>query len=165
VAPPPSKTSDRCPYQQILDLYHEILPELARVRAYGDRVKAQVRARWTEDTARQTVDWWREFFLSVRAMPFLMGCNDRQWRTSFLWLVKPENMAKVLNGAYEPKDAQLKRIEAERPKKPKIVAPPVEWPETPEETAWLDRLEAEKRLLEAGTDETEVPGGTDPIPD
>lgn len=44
---------------------------------------------------------WREVIRRVTRAPFLRGENDRGWRASPDWLLKPESAAKVLEGAYD----------------------------------------------------------------
>lgn len=45
---------------------------------------------------------WRIAMDRVRASPFLRGENDRGWRASLDFLLKPESFAKLMEGAYEP---------------------------------------------------------------
>ncbi|MCS4234440.1 hypothetical protein [Stenotrophomonas sp. BIGb0135] len=93
-----------CPHMEIIDLYHEVLPELAQVRVWEEDRKELLRARWKGAPERQSLDWWREFFTSVRDMPFLMGertgRDDRAFACTLEWLVRPKNFAKVLEGNY-----------------------------------------------------------------
>ncbi|WP_313114971.1 hypothetical protein [Stenotrophomonas indicatrix] len=93
-----------CPHMEIIDLYHEVLPELAQVRVWEEDRKELLRARWKGAPERQSLDWWREFFASVREMPFLMGeRTDRDGRAfacTLEWLVRPKNFAKVIEGNY-----------------------------------------------------------------
>jgi hypothetical protein len=93
-----------CPHMEIIDLYHEVLPELAQVRVWEEDRKELLRARWKGAPERQNLDWWREFFASVREMPFLMGeRTDRDGRAfacTLEWLVRPKNFAKVIEGNY-----------------------------------------------------------------
>ncbi|MCS4235062.1 hypothetical protein [Stenotrophomonas sp. BIGb0135] len=93
-----------CPHLKIIDLYHEILPELTEVRVWeGDRER-KLAARWKSDAERQSLDWWRAFFGSVREMPFLMGertgRDGRAFTCTLEWLVSPKNFAKVIEGNY-----------------------------------------------------------------
>src|SRR5690606_22136393 len=62
-----------CPHSEIVALYHEVLPELTQVRSWTPARQALLRARWREDSARQSLDWWRRFFEYVSRCPFLMG--------------------------------------------------------------------------------------------
>ncbi|MFG1250512.1 hypothetical protein [Xanthobacter flavus] len=45
---------------------------------------------------------WRIAMDRVRASPFLRGDNDRGWRASLDFLLKPESFAKLMEGAYGP---------------------------------------------------------------
>ena len=95
-----------CPHTEIIAAYHEILPELRRVREWtADRQRA-LRARWAENPKRQSVDWWRRYFTYVHdRCPFLMGrvegSRGRAFDCDLEWLIRPRNMVKVLEGKYQ----------------------------------------------------------------
>ncbi len=91
------------PYQEILNLYHEVLPELKRTDVFSKEMKAMVKNRCNQDKQRYELEWWRLYFKKVKDGPHLMGDNDRGWRATFDWLIRPKNMPKVLNGNYETK--------------------------------------------------------------
>jgi len=94
-----------CPVKRIIALYHEVLPELPAVRAFPDAAERMLRSRWREEPNRQTLDWWSEFFVYVRdRCPFLVG-KRTDFTADLMWLVRPTNFAKVLNGNYEQRDA------------------------------------------------------------
>lgn len=100
-----AKPVDNCPTKQIIALYHEILPELPQVREWAETSRKMLVTRWREKKERQCLDWWREYFLKVKASDFLTGKTDgRNGGSPFLasleWLVRPTNLAKVLNGNY-----------------------------------------------------------------
>jgi hypothetical protein len=46
------------------------------------------------------LDGWKQMLAAVEASQLLCGENDRGWRASLDWLVKPKNFAKVLSGQY-----------------------------------------------------------------
>jgi hypothetical protein len=97
--PPP------CPHQKIIDLYHEVLPELRRVRVWNGQREKYLRARWKEDPKRQDLDWWKGLFEYVRKSPFLMGLVDSNngrapFQADLEWLVRPSNFNKVIEGKY-----------------------------------------------------------------
>lgn len=99
-----------CPHAEIVALYHEILPQLRRVREWTPDRQAFLRARWREKPERQSLDWWREFFEYVAGCPFLMGeglaQEGRQPFTADLeWLVRPTNFRKVIEGKYQRRSA------------------------------------------------------------
>lgn len=56
---------------------------------------------------------WRIAMDRVRSSPFLRGDNDRGWRASLDFLLKPESFAKLMEGAYDPAPGARKRREGE----------------------------------------------------
>lgn len=79
-----------CPAEKLVELYHEVLPELPRVRLMpADRRKAlQKRWRWVLTsrksdgtpracTADEAMGWMRQFFERTRDNDFLMGRTGR----------------------------------------------------------------------------------------
>lgn len=93
-----------CPVKRIVEAYHRELPSLAPIRELPTQAERMLRARWRSDPARQTLDWWREFFAYVRTCPFLVG-EKTDFQADLLWLVRPTNFAKVINGNYEARNA------------------------------------------------------------
>ena len=113
-AAPPQKAPP-CPQEEILALYAQTLPELPQPRVWNDRRQASLRARWREDPARQNLDWWRDYFLLVRASDFLMGrCPPSGDRRPFVadleWLLSPKFMPRVLEGRYSNGDRKRRDI-------------------------------------------------------
>lgn len=102
--PPPA-----CPHQDIVDLYHEILPELPRVKVWDEQRQGFLRSRWREDAKRQNLDWWRRFFTAVRTSPWLMGQvpgrEGRVFVCTLEWLIRPTNFRKVIEGHYADRRA------------------------------------------------------------
>lgn len=94
----------RCPVKRIVALYHATLPELPPVNEIPDQTVRMIRQRWRSLPERQTLDWWKGFFTYVRKCPFLMG-EKTSFTADLLWLVRPTNFAKVLNGNYENREA------------------------------------------------------------
>lgn len=93
-----------CPHQEIIAAYHELLPSLTRVRDWTPERQTFLRKRWTEDPERQTVQWWRDFFVYVSESDFLMGrrCGPNgTFECDLEWLVRPKNFIKTLEGRYE----------------------------------------------------------------
>lgn len=97
------KSPPACPHQEIIDLYHEILPELRRVREWSKTRQAKLRTRWRENAERQSLDWWRSYFEAVRRSDFLMV--RKSGGTDLEWLVQPTNMVKVLEGKFDDESA------------------------------------------------------------
>lgn len=99
----------QCPHNEIIALYHEILPANPRIKVWDGARADHLRARWREDPKRQDLDYWRRYFSHVAASPFLTGKVDGQGGRPFLpgldWLVKASNFAKVIEGRYHDRVA------------------------------------------------------------
>ncbi|MFT3789628.1 MAG: hypothetical protein QM741_00830 [Rudaea sp.] len=97
--------ADDCPHQAIIDLYHEALPALRRVRDWTAARQKLLRARWREKAEHRSLDWWRNFFGYVAASDFLTGRTQnrggRSWECDLEWLLRPANFVKVIEGKYE----------------------------------------------------------------
>lgn len=116
--PPPSadvpakaETTD-CPQKEIVALYHEILPELPEIRVWDGQRAKNLASRWKQwkNVKRKDgtpcyydresgLDYWRRFFEYIRKSPFLMG-ETSKWKASLTWIVKAENMTKIIEGTY-----------------------------------------------------------------
>lgn len=95
---------DSCPQQQIIDLYHQTLPTGRQIREWTPARATALRNRWRESQKRQSLEWWQRFFSYCSTSPFLTGQvttpGRKPFELSLDWLIKPENMAKVIEGAY-----------------------------------------------------------------
>lgn len=91
------------PYQKIVDIYHETLPMLRRVRTLTDNRKNQMRLRCQNEFP--DLDTWQAYFEDIGKSKFLTGQADpvnggRVWQADIDWLLKPGNIAKVSEGKY-----------------------------------------------------------------
>lgn len=102
------------PYQQIIDAYHEALPELPAVRLQTESRRKAIKSRWMQmlnsdrgdGTLRYTdtesgIRWWAQYFNHVRHNSHWLGDNDRGWTADFDWLLNLNNFTKVLE--YRPR--------------------------------------------------------------
>jgi hypothetical protein len=100
----PQQAVDQCPHQAIVDLYHEVLPELPRVKSWNEKRQKHLRARWRERADRQNLDFWKRYFEYVRKSPFLMGQRNSPGRAPFVctleWLVTQSNFTNVIEEKY-----------------------------------------------------------------
>lgn len=87
------------PHQEIVSLYHEILPELPAIKEWTETRKKNLQSRWREKEERQNIEWWRGFFISVKESDFLMG-RSNDFRADLEWLILPKNFVKVMEGRY-----------------------------------------------------------------
>jgi hypothetical protein len=94
-----SAADDAVPHQQIIELFHDTLPDLPAIRGWTDARKALLRARWEEDAKRQSLDWWKRFFEYVGKSDYLCG-RSAKWTADLPWILKQENFLKVIEGRY-----------------------------------------------------------------
>lgn len=92
------------PVQAIVDLFNDTLPEFPRVVLINKGRQASLKARWEESDVHQSLEFWADFFQSVRSSDFLMGKahgrDAKPFRCSFDWLICPSNFVKVVEGNY-----------------------------------------------------------------
>lgn len=91
-----------CPHEEILRLYHEILPTLPRVEVWNDTRRKLLRQRWRENPSLES---WEGYFRHVAESRFLTGkAPPRNGSPPFVadleWLIRPQNFAKVVEGKY-----------------------------------------------------------------
>ena len=102
-----------CPTKQIVDLYHQILPELPKVTLITTARQSSTRSRWRDlygakdfETLEQGLNVFREYFEIVKSRDFLMGrCKpsggrEVPFRADYDWLMKQANFLKVCEGKY-----------------------------------------------------------------
>jgi hypothetical protein len=92
-----------CPHQEIIALYHEVLPMCPQVRDWTTTRATQLRTRWNEDPKRQNLTYWRQYFEYVKSCGFLVGrgAGERPFLADLEWLTKSQNFTKVREGKYE----------------------------------------------------------------
>lgn len=85
--------------QNILDLFNRICCSFGRVK---NITKSRVEII---DNSLKTysLDDFKKVFEKAEQSDFLKGNNNRNWSASFDWLIKEDNMAKVLEGKYDGK--------------------------------------------------------------
>jgi len=92
---------NNCPHQEIIDLYHKILPSCPRIREWTPARATQLRARWNEDPMRQNLAYWRQFFEYVATCDFLVGkAGNKPFFASLEWIVKMANFTKIREENY-----------------------------------------------------------------
>jgi len=116
-APPVvSRAAAPCPYQQVIDLYHETLPDNPQCKVVSKARKAAIKARWTEAAAltckpfgyvsrEEGLSAWRQFFEVCAESDFLTGRTPpTQGRPPFIadidFLMSPSGFARTLENKY-----------------------------------------------------------------
>jgi hypothetical protein len=96
--------ASQCPHQQIVALYHEVLPASPAIRDWTPARAQVLRVRWKEDKSRQSLDWWKRFFEYIAESKFLTGRASAPGKKPFApgleWICKAENFAKIREGRY-----------------------------------------------------------------
>ena len=90
--------------ESIIELYHEMLPELSTVlvnRWHGSKHATALANRWKEDPQFRSKTFWTKFFNTVRQNSWWMGVPDpasqQSWKKCNLaWLVNRTNFDKVM---------------------------------------------------------------------
>jgi hypothetical protein len=89
---------------QVVEIYHEVLPDLPKVRVVNDQLRTYIKARTPEIQKALKVEdplqAWRVYFGIVKECPFLLGDSNTTFKADLHWLARPTNCAKVLNGRY-----------------------------------------------------------------
>lgn len=94
----PTPPRQSIPYEAIREAYNETCTSFPKCTKMSDGWKRTIKARFASG---YTLDDFKTVFSKAEASGFLRGRNDRNWTASFDWLIKDQNMAKVLDGNYD----------------------------------------------------------------
>jgi len=76
-------------------------------------------ARMKHVRARMKDVWWSQNYhkalILIPASDFLMGDNERQWKANFDFFVRPDSVAKILEGRYNNKKSMSKALSESLP--------------------------------------------------
>ena len=87
---------DRIEYSGITDAYNRLCPSLPSVKSIPEARKTAIR----ECLSSYAIEDVLEAFRKAEISDFLKGSN-RKWQASFDWIIKPANIAKILDGKYD----------------------------------------------------------------
>jgi hypothetical protein len=96
---------DETPYEEILRLYGEILPEMQQQYSWTDKRKAQVRALWEDKGELPELADWEKYFKFIRSSKFLMGKvppinGHKQFKGSLEWITNRTNYINITERKY-----------------------------------------------------------------
>lgn len=101
---PQQSSKKTIPYKRIVSLYHETLPQLARVSILSDKRKNAIKRIYNHHENNQKLDWWREYFDYVSQSEFLTNPPESKsnpnWRADFEWITNFNNFVKIVEGRY-----------------------------------------------------------------
>ena len=95
---PKSSRVPPCPHNDIIDLYHQVLPETRPVvvsRWRNSRGARDLSTRWREDKRHQNLNFWKNLFETVRTNKFWLD-GTASWKFSLAWMLKREKFDEVL---------------------------------------------------------------------
>lgn len=106
-----------CPQKTVVEAYHEILPELPRVRVWRANNATALRTRWREKwkegkfaDANGGVGYFRRFFAYVQKSDFLMGRktgrDGRCFVCTLAWMIQARHFDDILSGKYHDQDRE-----------------------------------------------------------
>lgn len=95
------------PYNKIVDLYHQTLPDHPKVRVLTPARKSSIKQRHIQDMDR-SLDEWESYFELVSRSKFLTGKTQpgngrRVFMADLEWICKQGNFAKIYEGKYHGK--------------------------------------------------------------
>lgn len=94
----PAEADNSVPFEKIKELYNSICVSFPKIKVIDGERKKAVSARWR---TYKSLEVFEELFTKTEASEFMRGANDRNWTADFDWIMKPTNMAKVLEGKYD----------------------------------------------------------------
>lgn len=104
---PPS--APECPHAEIIKLWAHHCPTARQPAEWTPTRQTALRNRWRSKPSRSSLEWWSRFFAYVAESDFLMGRSSTPGRKPFElsldWLLKEANFLKVIEGAYENREA------------------------------------------------------------
>lgn len=84
-------------YKEIVNLFNEICgKKLPQITVLSANRKKAIRSLLKTFSQEQIF----EAFKAVKDSDFLTGENSRKWKATFDWIIKEQNMAKILDGNY-----------------------------------------------------------------
>ena len=92
-------------YSKIVNMYNDICISFPKATKLSDTRKKSIKARLNS----YNYDDFEKLFKKAQASDFLKGKNSRDWQANFDWLIKDNNMAKVLDGNYDNKGSKTQK--------------------------------------------------------
>ncbi|NRT32415.1 hypothetical protein BJV38_005000 [Clostridium beijerinckii] len=98
-----SDSTDKVPYEIIIDLFNSICKSLPRVKARNKTRDKHIKTMYKALGS----DRVKELFALVESSDYLSGRNDKWLNCSFDWVIKESNYIKVLEGNYSRKQGNV----------------------------------------------------------
>jgi hypothetical protein len=102
--PPPPQLVPPSFHEQVVNAYHDLLPNLPRIKQWTKTrrlaLDARIDERCRDGRPADAIAYWREFFIKVAASDFLYGRSGK-FAANLEWLLRPENFLKTIEGNYD----------------------------------------------------------------
>lgn len=108
----PENPPDETPYQEVVNLFHDICRSYPRVRALSENRKKAIKAR----LKKWSLSDIREAFTKAEQSDFMKGANNRNWSADFDWMMNDANLTKILEGKYDNSHSQFPPKQQEQTK-------------------------------------------------
>ena len=83
--------------QKIVDIFNSLCPSFPKVKFLSDSMISNI-SNLVERFPEPDIS---TAFQKCEKSSFLKGKNPRKWKASFDWIIKPQNLPKILNGNYD----------------------------------------------------------------
>ena len=83
--------------RQIADLFNSLCPSFPKVKFLSDSMKSGI-SKLLDEFPESDIS---TAFEKCEKSSFLKGNNPRKWKAYFDWIIKPDNLSKILNGNYD----------------------------------------------------------------
>lgn len=97
------------PYEEIVELYGQLCPQLAKVVQLTTKRKEAINKQWQQFD--QDISLFKKLFEKAGSSSFLMGKNEKKWCADFDWLMVNDNATKVLENKYKNRDIENKIVD------------------------------------------------------
>ena len=85
--------------KEIVNLYHSICVSYPKVKVVSAKREKEILAR----ADSYSLEDFKSVFENAENSSFMKGSNDRKWSATFDWMMKEDNIVKVLEGNYADK--------------------------------------------------------------
>ena len=124
----------------ITDFFKSLCPSFSTIQVISTTMKKDI----AESLKQYNDEQIKAAFTKAEQSSFLKGKNERKWKASFAWLIKAENIAKVLNGQYDDQsDTSSRSYDLEAYERMTAEKVPVYASSSPELQARADALRQE----------------------
>lgn len=97
-----SEADKWCSLDEVVAVYHDLLPMLPSVRMMNGKRKSLLKTRQREYAKCREADWWHVFFDRASQSRFLTGqSNNNTWQADFDFLLSPKGFTGVIEGKYK----------------------------------------------------------------